>query len=150
MKKFNVSKLSYINPKIRLRKTEKKGKGLFAVKNIKKGEILTISAGIGVPQKMIKKLPKGLRSYCFYIENGWFYCPFGNSRLSADWFLNHSCRPNAGGVRNAFTIKALKNIKADEEITYDYSEDYKFWRYQPLRRFKCRCGAENCRKIIRY
>jgi len=152
-KKFNIRKLSYINPKVKLLNNGrggKKEKGLFAVKDIKKGEIITISAGIGLPEKIVKRLPKSVHKYCYYMENGFFYCSLSKDKISADWFMNHSCHPNAGGVKEAFTARALRDIKKGEEITYNYMEDYKFWRYRPFRKFKCYCGFKNCKKTIKY
>lgn len=59
-------------------------------------------------------------------------------------FANHSCDPNAG-VRNDVELIALKNIKAGEEIYFDYSTtmDEDYWEMQ------CGCGSVNCRKTIR-
>lgn len=149
-KESKFRNLSHINPKVRLRKNRFKENGLFAKKNIRKGEIIHISAGIGLSEKAVKKLPKTIQKYCFYAENGFFYCPLNYPTLSAEWFINHSCNPNTAGELEFFTLRAKKNIKKGEEITYDYAEDYKFWKYRPFRKFKCYCGAKNCRKIIRY
>jgi uncharacterized protein len=60
-------------------------------------------------------------------------------------FINHSCDPNCetGEVRGRVWIKALRDIAAGEELTYDYNlydgdDDEAF----------CNCGAENCRKSM--
>jgi len=57
-------------------------------------------------------------------------------------FINHSCDPNceADEVRGRVWIRAIKNIPAGAEITYDYclydgGDDPQ----------SCNCGANNCR-----
>lgn len=147
------SQLSKINPKVKLRRMGKKEKGLFAVKDIRKGEIITISGGIIIPLNIVKKLPKDLIHFAYHVENGFFQVPFTKQNITPDWYMNHSCKPNANGLTNiecAITIKAMRHIKAGEEILYDYGEDQGNSKYRPFRKFNCRCGSENCRKIIRY
>ena len=147
--RIRAADLSYISPKISLRSKSGDEKGLFAVKKIKRGEIISISAGIGVPLSILKRFPKRLQKFCYFVENNFFYCPL-TYPPSAEWFMNHSCRPNVSSPREAFTLRALRDIAAGEEIMYDYGEDYVFWKYRPFRRFRCSCGARNCRKVIRY
>ena len=57
-------------------------------------------------------------------------------------FINHSCRPNCETeeIDGRVWVRALRNIAAGEEITYDYSlydggED----------EARCNCGAKKCR-----
>ena len=62
--------------------------------------------------------------------------------LGIDEFLNHSCEPNAG-LKDAVTLIAIRDIKAHEEILFDYSTcicgDWIM---------KCSCGSVSCRGII--
>jgi hypothetical protein len=60
-------------------------------------------------------------------------------------FVNHSCDPNCetGEVRGRVWVKAIRNIAAGEELTYDYNlydgdED----------EARCNCGAATCRKSM--
>lgn len=58
-------------------------------------------------------------------------------------FINHSCKPNCETeeIGKRVWIKAIRNIAAGEEITYDYclydgaDDDHAM----------CNCGARNCR-----
>jgi len=60
-------------------------------------------------------------------------------------FINHSCEPNCETreVRGHVWIKALRDIEAGEELTYDYNlydgddDDA-----------RCNCGAPSCRKSM--
>ena len=60
-------------------------------------------------------------------------------------FINHSCEPNCetGEVRGHVWVKALRDIAAGEELTYDYNlydgDDDEAW---------CNCGAPSCRKSM--
>jgi uncharacterized protein len=57
-------------------------------------------------------------------------------------FINHSCAPNCETeeVRGRVWIRAIRNIKAGEEITYDYCL-YDGGEDEAI----CNCGARKCR-----
>ena len=56
-------------------------------------------------------------------------------------FLNHSCAPNCEAELDAerVWILALRDIKAGEELTFNYGYDLEDYREHP-----CRCGAAEC------
>ena len=64
---------------------------------------------------------------------------------SVEWnmarFLNHSCAPNceAGIVRHRIWIYARRNIRAGEELTYNYGHSLGGYEDRP-----CHCGASTC------
>lgn len=66
----------------------------------------------------------------------------GTQRDNTARYINHSCRPNADPeIRNARVfIMSIKNIKAGEEITYNYGKEY--WD-EHIKPFGCKC--EKCR-----
>lgn len=125
--------------KIHVAKSGLHGKGLFASQDIKKGETVFIIKG-----KKIKflidskeKAKKAGLNWVGISKNEWrdpsFHCVY----------FNHSCDANTA-IRGHVTVVALRNIKKGEEVTFDYSttEADIFWR------FKCNCGAKNCRKVV--
>ncbi len=69
---------------------------------------------------------------------------------SSRW-INHSCDPNceADEDNERVFIKALRNIKAGEELNYDYGliidEPY---TKKLLAEYPCWCGAKNCRGTL--
>ena len=63
-------------------------------------------------------------------------------------FINHSCDPNCEAVteRRRVYIYALRDIRAGEELLYDYNltrqdDD----AADQEKRYACHCGAKNCR-----
>ena len=55
--------------------------------------------------------------------------------------MNHSCSPNceAQNMDGGIWIIALRDIRAGEEITFNYNYDLTDYKEHP-----CRCGAPNC------
>ena len=120
-----------------VKKSKKEGKGVFALKDFKKGEIiLKIDSSNVVSKENIAKLSKEEQNHTQYIgSNKYIIMKFPEK------YINHSCNPNTY-IKNLKVI-AMKNIKKDEEITSDYSiNGVDPWE------IKCNCGSKNCRKII--
>jgi uncharacterized protein len=69
----------------------------------------------------------------------------GNVRWNEARRINHSCAPNCEPkvIRGRIWIVALRDIAADEELSYDYGFDYSEWRSHP-----CRCGTPACAGFI--
>lgn len=65
----------------------------------------------------------------------------GRDRSNTARYINHSCRPNAEPTthKGRVFIFSTKNIKAGEEIVYDYGKEY--WD-DHIKPYGCRC--EKC------
>lgn len=119
--------------------TRERGAGLFASRNFPRGEVLFIAKG-----KMIKTGP-----YDSSYAVGPRWLGLGKQKWldilpsSPLYYVNHSCRPNAG-IKGRVTFIALKTVRRGEEITFDYSitEEDLFWRME------CRCMTKKCRQVI--
>src|SRR6185295_9104792 len=109
------------------------GKGLFAKEPIPKGACLIEYTGEPVPKELQKTLGG---SYLF--ETGRGKMINGNVKSNTARYINHSCKPNceADGPSGRVFILSLRKIKAGEEITYDYGEEY-FDDY--IKSKGCRC-----------
>jgi uncharacterized protein len=119
-----------------------KGKGLFAIKNIKKGEIiLDWSDSVLYKAKSPYDLPGDLPDHAIQIsKNEWADHPVARN-------ANHSCSPNTG-IKGLTSFVCLKDIKKGEEIFWDYgmTEDSDWIMPE-----KCLCGEKDCRvKISSY
>ena len=113
------------------------GKGFFAKKNIKKGEVVLIFEGKLRNLQDLESLPDDVSDHAVQVsENKWLELT-DNAKL-----INHSCEPNCG-IKNKVKIIAMKDISKGDEVTFDYNmtED-SGWKME------CKCGSKNCRKLI--
>jgi SET domain-containing protein len=122
--------------KVYVKKSKIKGKGLFAKKNIKKGELIGIVQGPIVPDNQ--------KSYKKYGEDHLHPISYTKAILNKNItkYTNHSCKPNCG-LKNSTKIIAIKDIKKDQEITIDYDTLEYDWK------MKCNCRSTNCRKMTK-
>ena len=121
---------------IEIRKSKISGKGVFAKRNFKKGDVVlnwTNSAKV-VTKKELEKLSKKELQYVSFI-NGKYYLFKGPSR-----YFNHSCSTNAKAILKKDI--AIRDIKKGEEITVSYFAE------NVLVRFECNCGSENCGGVV--
>ena len=64
-----VQSESYVSPSVERRDTPGKGVGLFAVKSIKKNEIVSISGGIVLPTHTWETIKEGFGDYAYSIHD---------------------------------------------------------------------------------
>ncbi len=125
------------NPKVRRRHTRKYGQGVFAVKPIRRGEVIAVFDGPVLDEDFDNWTPD-LLSHAIQFEKEKWRDSVGLARS-----INHSCDPNCG-IKNLFEIVAMRPIKAGEQVTWDYemTEKSTWWR------MKCKCGSPLCRGRI--
>src|SRR5262249_34944231 len=80
--------------------------------------------GPRTPSARPKRLGPRATRYRYEINARWTVD--GSSRRNMGRYANHSCRPNAESdvVKGKVILRARKNIKPGEEITYDYGREY--------------------------
>ena len=123
--------------KIHLKDTKKFGKGVFARKKIRKGEVVAVFDGKRYDGKFDGWTKDLLYHTIQYGPEEW-----RDSKGVARYF-NHSCDPNCG-IRGLFNVVAMRDIEANEQLTWDYEMTEKSDWF----RLRCKCGTEKCRKII--
>jgi SET domain-containing protein len=138
---------SWMNPKLEVRETEKMGKGIFAKKKIKKDEILAIFGGYIVSAKDEEKLPAEFRDHGVQISEDFILTVKKKSEIESGGYFNHSCNPNAGYNGQIFLV-SMREIKINEEITFDYGMVLHKSKNRKAYKIKCLCGSENCRGYI--
>ena len=113
--------------------------GCYAVAPIRKGARVAEYDGPRLTKRQADKLYKDSPvTYLFGIGDGSVVID-GHSMAM---FINHSCNPNCETeeIRGRVWIRAIRDIAAGEEITYDYCL-YDGGDDEAI----CNCGAKECR-----
>lgn len=122
---------------IYVKETPMKGKGVFALRDIRKDEIISSFTGPRVKIENLDEFPSEVVDHLFNVGTDEYIMA-----REPEVRTNHSCDPNAGIVQDVCLI-AMRDIKKDEEITFDYSviinDDWVL---------DCLCGSPLCRKTI--
>jgi len=137
--------------RIQVRKSGVHGKGVFALRPIKRGEtIIEYTGEVITWDEALRRHPHDPSD-----PNHTFYFHIDEARVidakhggnAARW-INHACAPNceADDDGQRVFIKALRNLKPGEELFYDYGLVIDE-RYTPAlkRQFACHCGTRTCR-----
>lgn len=125
------------NKKVAVRRTKKYGRGVYASKNIKKGEVIASFDG-QILDDDFEPWTEDLYNHAIQFDKAMWRDSKGIARL-----VNHSCDPNCG-IKRLFDIVAMRNIETGEQITWDYEMTEK----NPHWRMRCKCGSDLCRKVI--
>ena len=89
--------LSYRSIKTEIRISDTEGRGLFAKKPIRKGEIVSVRGGHIITRQMEKKIKKPDGYWGYPIADEVVLGPLNTQEVeSVMMFLNHSCEPNVG------------------------------------------------------
>lgn len=134
-------------PSIYIKKTPKKGYGVFAGELIKKGTFIIEYIGelISFPELNRRFEARGApHTYAFKLDADTIIDAADKGNESR--FINHSCDPNCVDElwqvcgENRIKLRARRDIKLGEELTFDYHLT-NVDGYEPQ---KCYCGAKNC------
>ncbi|MGK5092588.1 SET domain-containing protein-lysine N-methyltransferase [Deltaproteobacteria bacterium TL4] len=124
---------SEVKPHVHIQETSK-GKGVFSSRDYLTGETILIGRRTeDAPGQTIYSLQMDFNRHVHIEEPA---C-----------FVNHSCEPNTGVRNNQFgcyDFVALRGIKGNEEITFDYETT----EYESITLPDCLCGSSLCRKKI--
>lgn len=132
-----------------IKKTKKKGLGVFTLRDIKKGEHIFHIDLTKLRRYTVKEIdedPKLNGDHSDYVGHGKYVVDH-----SPGSYINHSCSPNCYVKMITIPVKdvyALRDIKKGEELTFDYTATSVdqfagkgFWKD------RCFCDSKNCRKI---
>jgi hypothetical protein len=138
-----VPNLSFFSPKVEKRMSPIDGRGLFAKERINRGEIAVVKGGYILTRAQRDEIGQELGPSEIQITEDLYIGPATRrEREGGMMHLNHSCEPNLG-IQGQVVYVALRDIAADEELTFDYAmnddEPYEM---------RCRCGSRLCRGTI--
>lgn len=133
-----------LHPDIIKKRSPLGGYGLFATKDIPIGTVIWKHGNVRVYTKknynqFSDRYKAVLRHYCYEGTGGTLVYCTDNSK-----YFNHSCDPNTMSIDNEKDI-TIRDVLADEELTYDYGYWYLPWN----KPFKCSCKSLICRGIIK-
>jgi hypothetical protein len=140
--------------RIQTRKSGVHGKGVFALTDLAEGEKLIEYIGEVITWKeALRRHPHDPKdpNHTFYFHIDEKHVIDAKHGGNSSRWINHSCKPNceADEEDGRVFIKALRNIKAGEELFYDYGLIIDA-KYTPklLAEYPCWCGAKSCRGTL--
>jgi len=123
---------------LRVVKSPIHGYGVVATRDFREGDVIADVDGVPLKPNQIEN-----DDYCLWINDEMYFDMVDQTR-----WINHSCDANAEiegeedpDGRVWARVLACKDIKAGEEIVYDYG-------FALIHAMPCRCGTSNCRGWI--
>src|ERR1043165_598596 len=135
------------NPYFELRTSEIQGTGAFATRDIRKGTRIIEYLGQRISWRTADKRyddEKMRRHHTFLFTIDDKLCIDGAVNGNEAAYINHSCDGNCEAIndRRRIFIEARRNIKAGEELLYDYQYERTDEHTEEDERFyACRCGS---------
>ena len=141
----------WVNRSVEVRESGMEGRGVYAIRGIKEGEVIGLFGGIIIPEdkleETIRTVPEAKLcvDHAMYVYPGFIMLHDYENGCDPLCFVNHSCEPSAKVV-NGIVLMALRDISAGEEISWNYKEtdDVGNWSYE----FQCRCGTPSCKGSV--
>ena len=127
----------------KIKKSNIDKRGLYASKDIKEGTKIIDYVGKIISKKESEKNSKfdnGKDIYLFNLNNK--YDLDGDFKFNTARLINHSCDPNCEvkGKGLKLWIIAIKNIKKNTELSYNYGYSYDTDYVDHI----CQCGSSKC------
>lgn len=134
---------SYRSPKTEVKKSPIHGRGLFAKKAIKKGELISVKGGHKINRETLIKHRDIIKDAELQIADNLWLAPLTAEEFEENMiFLNHSCEPNVGW-KGSTRVVAMRGIAAAEELVLEYAT-HKSEHYTLI----CNCKSQKCRRLI--
>lgn len=135
--------LTYRSPKTEVRPSPIEGRGLFARRAIRRGEIVAVKGGHVLTGAQWAALEPVLGPAEIQVAEDLFIAPVTPAeRDESMLYTNHSCDPNLA-IQGQIVLVAMRDIAPDEELTIDWATtddgDHVV---------ECRCGSPRCRGTV--
>jgi SET domain-containing protein len=145
---------SAVGRRIQVRRSGVHGKGVFALVDIAKGERIIEYVGELISwDEAQRRHPHDPddpnHTFYFHIDDGHVIDALYGGNASR--WINHSCSPNckADEQDGRIFIKARRDIKAGDELNYDYGLVIDEPLTAELKaEYPCWCGSKNCRGTL--
>jgi uncharacterized protein len=115
------------------------GLGAFAKQSLSSGTLILEYLGEKIAKEESVRRCEDNNQYIFKLDDQ--YDLDGSVEWNPARFINHSCAPNCEAeVREGkIWVVATRDIRAGEELTFNYGFDLEDYRNYP-----CRCGSSKC------
>jgi len=131
---------TYRSSKIEVREDTLAGRGVVAIGDIAKDEIVAIKAGNIITRAELEQATQAAGDMALQIDDNFYLAPRTPDDVEdMSVFINHSCDPNVG-FRGQVVYVAMRDISAGEELCHDYSME-RSDNYL----LDCHCGSPLCR-----
>ena len=128
------------SPKIRVSEDTLAGRGVVAVADIARDEIVAIKVGHVITSAEIGPVTQAAGDLALQIEDDFYLAPREPGDVdNMSVFINHSCDPNVG-FRGQVVYVAMRDIQVGEELCHDYAMER-----SDAYALDCRCGSPLCR-----
>lgn len=146
-----------MNRRLAVRRSPIHGSGVFALRDLAAGESLLEYRGRRLTHAEADERygdnHYGGHTFLFTLNE--HYVIDGADGGNAARWINHSCAPNCqafliesrepGTAKDRVVLEALRDIRAGEELTYDYGIVLEVRQTAKLKQiWACRCGSANC------
>jgi len=116
---------------------------IVATTKIAKGEVVMVKGGHIITREQLRDINTRLGPVEIQIGDDLFIAPVTDEERELSMlYSNHSCDPNLG-LRGEITFVAMRDIRADEELTHDWA-----MTDDDDSSTKCNCGSSNCRGTL--
>ena len=140
--------------RIQVRRSGVHGKGVFAVADIPEGEVIIEYVGEVITWKeALRRHPHDPsdpnHTFYFHIDDKHVIDALYGGNASR--WINHACDPNCepDEIGGRIFIRALRDIRAGEELNYDYGLVIDAPLTPELKAdYPCWCGSQNCRGTL--
>ncbi len=122
-----------MNQPIIVKKSRLSGRGVFASRTIKEGQIVLSWHPKKISRQQAEALSRDEQHYLNIVDGEYLYMQ------SPERYVNHSCDPNT--KPSGYSDVAIRDIKKGEEVTSDYGNSSMY-------KFQCDCGSPNCRGLV--
>jgi len=122
---------------------DRRGRGLYATKDIKEGTRIINYIGKIITKKQTEESEKFNNDKPIYLFNlNKRYDMDGDVSWNTARLINHSCSNNCdyNGTGLKLWVTAIDDINKGEELTADYGFGYD----ENYKQFPCKCGTKSC------
>ncbi len=137
----------WMSDKVIVKNTEKYGMGIYAKKEIKKGEKIAMFGGYVMTRKEEENTPPDIYDNAIQIDDNLVIGAKLKSEIEDASMFNHSCNANAG-IKGQILLVAIKDILLNEQITLDFGTVLFHPEGVKPYKLKCLCGDKDCRGNI--